>query len=157
MLTKPNIMRIVFFSLAFVGALYYPVRGVLYYERAKPEEFRYRIASAQLNEKDFEIRPKVSGRWQWVDYIFPRGEDADRLRLELVVPENRNAPRLAVINYPMSRTQAAETLERLGDPEVRRNAELVIKCYPNGRWRIGALIVDGKPVLEPKQTGDPAD
>ena len=157
MLTKPNIMRLIAFTLVFISALYYPVRGVVYYESKTPEEFHFRIAAARLNEKDFEIRPRVSGRWQWVDYIFPRGEDADKLLLELVPSEDERAPKLTVVNYPMSRKQAAQTLQRIADPAVRDRTELVIKCYPNGRWRIGRLVIDGQPVSEPKTTDGAAD
>ena len=66
MLTKPNILRLVAFTLFFAAALYYPVREVLSYEcpRTPPREYRYRIIGAKLN--DFELRPRVSGRWKWV-------------------------------------------------------------------------------------------
>ena len=45
MLTKPNILRLVFFVLAFAAALYYPVRKVLDYERpaVPPTELRFRV------------------------------------------------------------------------------------------------------------------
>ncbi len=45
MLTKPNILRLVFFVLAFAAALYYPVRKVLAFERpaVPPVEMRFRV------------------------------------------------------------------------------------------------------------------
>lgn len=45
MLTKPNILRLVFFIAAFAGALYIPLREVLAFERPKnpPVEMRFRI------------------------------------------------------------------------------------------------------------------
>ena len=45
MLTKPNILRLIFFALAFAAALYYPVRQVLAYERpaVPPTEMRFRV------------------------------------------------------------------------------------------------------------------
>ena len=45
MLTKPNILRLIFFVLAFAAALYYPVRQVLSYERpaVPPTELRFRV------------------------------------------------------------------------------------------------------------------
>ena len=45
MLTKPNILRLVFFILAFAAALYYPVRKVLAFERpaVPPTELRFRV------------------------------------------------------------------------------------------------------------------
>ena len=45
MLSKPNILRLVFFVLAFAAALYYPVRKVLAYERpaVPPTEIRFRV------------------------------------------------------------------------------------------------------------------
>ena len=45
MLTKPNTLRLVFFLLAFAGALYYPVREVLAFERPKvpPTEMRFKV------------------------------------------------------------------------------------------------------------------
>ena len=45
MLTKPNILRLVFFVLAFAAALYYPVRKVLAFERpaVPPTELRFRV------------------------------------------------------------------------------------------------------------------
>ncbi len=45
MLTKPNILRLVFFVLAFAAALYYPVRKVLAVERpaVPPSELRFRV------------------------------------------------------------------------------------------------------------------
>lgn len=45
MLTKPNILRLVFFLLAFAAALYYPVRKVLAFERpaVPPTEIRFRV------------------------------------------------------------------------------------------------------------------
>lgn len=149
MLTKPNIIRIIAFSVAFAGALYYPVRCILYYKCATPKEFRYRVTDARVNDKKMEIRPKVSGRWKWVDYIFPRGEKANKLRLDLVAPDDPGAPKLTFIYYPMSRDLAAKTRPRV----IYGRAELVIKCYPNGRWSIGDLFVDGKPVRENKISG----
>ena len=45
MLTKPNILRLVFFILAFAAALYYPIRKVLAFERpaVPPTELRFRV------------------------------------------------------------------------------------------------------------------
>ena len=45
MLTKPNTLRLVFFLLAVAGALYYPVREVLAFERPKvpPTEMRFKV------------------------------------------------------------------------------------------------------------------
>ena len=45
MLTKPNILRLIFFVLAFAAALYYPVRKVLAFERpaVPPTELRFRV------------------------------------------------------------------------------------------------------------------
>ena len=45
MLTKPNTLRLVFFLAAFAGALYYPVREVLAFERPKvpPAEMRFKV------------------------------------------------------------------------------------------------------------------
>ena len=45
MLTKPNTLRLVFFLAAFAGALYYPVREVLAFERPKmpPKELRFQV------------------------------------------------------------------------------------------------------------------
>ncbi len=151
MLTKPNLIRLITFALAFAGALYYPVREVLSYEhpRTPPRTFRFRVDSAKLHEKDFEIRPKVSGRWQWVDYIFPRAEKANKLRLDLKPSTEPDAPRLSYVYYPMSRELATDTLPRVRNGE----AELVIKLYPNGRWRIGELFIDGEPVKERKLGG----
>lgn len=47
MLTKPNILRLVFFLAAFAGAVYYPVREVLAFERpkVKPVEMRFRVGA----------------------------------------------------------------------------------------------------------------
>jgi len=47
MLTKPNILRLFFFLAAFAGALYYPVREVLAFERPKvpPTEMRFRVVA----------------------------------------------------------------------------------------------------------------
>jgi len=152
MLTKPNFIRLIVFTLAFAGALYYPVREVLSYEhpRTPPRTFRFRVSGAKLNEKDFEIRPKVSGRWQWVDYIFPRAEEANKLRLDLQPSQDPDAPKkLTFVYYPMSRNFAKETLPRIKNGE----AEVVIELYPNGRWRIGELLVDGEPVKERKLGG----
>ncbi len=146
MLTKPNILRLVCFIVCFAGALYYPVREVLYYKCEKPREFRYRISGARLNE--FDIRPKVSerGRWKWVDYIFPRTE-ADKLRLDLLPSDDPEAPkRLTFVYYPMSRKFAEEMLPQV----VNGRAEVVIERYPNGRLHIGRLLVDGQPVTEQK-------
>lgn len=44
MLTKPNILRLIFFIFAFAAALYYPVREVLAFERpaVPPVEMRFR-------------------------------------------------------------------------------------------------------------------
>ena len=144
MLTKPNILRLVCFVVFFAGSLYYPVNEVLYYRREKPKEYRYRIVGASLNE--FEIRPKVSesGRWKWVDYIFPRTE-ADNLRLDLLPSTDSDAPKkLTFVYYPMSRKFAEKML-----PQVRGGkAEVVIERYPNGRLHIGALLVDGQVVTE---------
>lgn len=155
MLTKPNIMRLVAFTLVFAGALYYPVREVISYERPRtpPREFRYKVVNAQLNENDFEIRPKVSGRWQWVDYIFPRGEKANKLMLKLRQSDDPAAPKLSFVDYPMSREFAKQTLPSFRDSAAHVDAELVIKYYPNGRWRIGDLLIDGKVVKEPKISG----
>ena len=152
MLTKPNFVRLVAFTLAFFGALYYPVRNILYYERTEPREFRYLVTEAQRNENRIEIRPNVSesGRWKWLDYIFPRGEDPNKLRLKLVSLGDPNAPRLSYIYYPMSRELAEKTLPRVKGGR----AELVIKCYPNGRWLIGDLLIDGIPVKETKVGGN---
>jgi hypothetical protein len=151
MLTKPNLIRLIAFTLFFAGALYYPVREVVSYERPRtpPRIFRFQVDGAKLNEKDFEIRPKVSGRWQWVDYIFPRAEKANKLRLNLKPSTEPGAPRLNYVYYPMSRDLAKETLPRVKNGE----AELVIKLYPNGRWRICELVVDGEPVKERKLGG----
>ena len=149
MLNKPNIIRIIAFTLAFAGALYYPVQRLLYYKCTKPQEYRFRVDGAKLNEANFEIRPNVSGRWQWVDYIFPRAEKADKLRLDLLPSEEPGAPKLHFVYYPMSRDLAKRTLPRVKNGK----AELVIKCYPNGRWSIGDLLVDGQPVKEDKITG----
>ena len=144
MLTKPNILRLVCFVVFFAGSLYYPVNEVLYYRRETPKESRYRIVGASLNE--FEIRPKVSesGRWKWVDYIFPRTE-ADNLRLDLLPSTDSDAPKkLTFVYYPMSRKFAEKML-----PQVRSGkAEVVIERYPNGRLHIGALLVDGQVVTE---------
>ena len=151
MLTKTNIMRIVAFTVVFAGALCYPVREVLYYECEKPKEYRCKVVAAELNDKDFEIRPKVSGRWQWVDYIFPRAEKANKLLLRLRTPDDPGAPRLNFVYYPMSREFAEKILPSFRSPaEGGGNAELEIRCYPNGRWSIGDLLIDGKPVKEPK-------
>lgn len=146
MLTKPNILRLITFTLFFAAALYYPVREVLSYERPQtpPREYRYRIAEASLN--DFELRPRVSGRWKWVEYIFPRTEKQNKLRLDLLPSRDESAPALNYVYYPMSREMAKETMPRV----ARGTAELVIKSYPNGRWSIGELFIDGKPVQEPK-------
>lgn len=144
MLTKPNILRLVCFVVCFAGALYYPVREVLYYKCEKPKEYRYRISGASLNA--FEIRPRVSesGRWKWVDYIFPRTA-ADKLRLELLPSEDPDAPKkLTFVYYPMSRKFAEKMLPQV----VGGKAELVIERYPNGRLHIGRLLVDGNPVTE---------
>lgn len=45
MLTKPNILRLIFFLAAFAGALYYPVSTILAFEcpSTPPEEFRFRV------------------------------------------------------------------------------------------------------------------
>ena len=45
MLTKPNILRLVFFVAAFAAALYYPVNRVLSFERPKekPVEMRFPV------------------------------------------------------------------------------------------------------------------
>ena len=151
MLTKPNILRLVFFVLVFAGVMYYPVREVLSYERPKhpPREFRFGIADVRLKE-DAGLRPKVSGRWQWVDYIFPRAEKANKLRLDLKAPECGDAPKLTYVYYPMSRKLAERTLRQLCEPAVKDKAELVVKCYANGRWRVEALLIDGRKVSEPK-------
>ena len=151
MLTKPNLIRLIAFTLVFAGALYYPVREVVSYERPRtePRIFRFRVDGAKLNEKSFEIRPKVSGRWQWVDYIFPRAEKANKLRLDLQPSTEPDAPQLTFVYYPMSRELAKETLPRVKNGE----AELVVKLYPNGRWRICELVVDGEPVKERKLGG----
>ena len=155
MLTKPNIMRLIAFTLFFAGALYYPVREVISDEhpRTPPREYRYKIVGAQLNENAFEIRPKVSGRWRWVDYIFPRGEKANKLRLTLRPSDDPEAPKLNFVYYPMSREFAKQMLPSFRDSAAGMDAELVIKCYPNGRWSIGDLLIDGKPVKEPKVGG----
>lgn len=146
MLTKPNILRLVCFVVFFAGALYYPVREVLYYKLEKPQEFRYRISGAALN--DFDLRPKVPerGRWKWVEYIFPRTE-ADKLRLDILPSTDPDAPKkLNFVYYPMSRKFAKEIL-----PQVESGrAELVIERYPNGRLHIGRLLIDGQPVTEQK-------
>lgn len=152
MLTKPNILRLVCFVVCFAGALYYPVREVLYYKCEKPErEFRYRVSGASLN--DFDIRPKVSesGRWKWVDYIFPRIE-ADKLRLDLLPSEDPDAPkRLTFVYYPMSRQYAKDVQDRINGGKVK--AELVIERYPSKRLHIGKLLIDGMPVSEQKVGG----
>ena len=149
MLTKPNILRLVVFTLTFFGALYYPVHEVLSYEcpRTPPTKYRYRIAAASLN--DFELRPRVSGRWKWVEYIFPRTEKQNKLRLDLLPSDDRSAPELTFVYYPMSREMARKTMPRV----AKGTAELVIKCYPNGRWSIGDLLIDGEPVKEQKVGG----
>ena len=146
MLTKPNILRLVAFTLFFAAALYYPVREVLSYEcpRTPPREYRYRIIGAKLN--DFELRPRVSGRWKWVEYIFPRTEKQNKLRLDLAPSRDSSAPALNFVYYPMSREMAKRTLPRVAEG----TAELVIKCYPNRRWSIGDLFIDGVVVKEPK-------
>jgi hypothetical protein len=84
-----------------------------------------------------------------VDYIFPRAEKANKLRLDLKPSMTADAPKLTFVYYPMSRELAKETLPRVRNGE----AELVIKFYPNGRWRIGELLVDGEPVRERKLGG----
>lgn len=149
MLTKPNIVRLVLFTVVFCGALYFPVHEVISYEfpRTKPATYRYRVAGASLN--DFELqRPNVSGRWKWIDYIFPPPEKANKLRLELEPPADKKAPKLTYVYYPMSRKFAEEKL-----PEILHGkGELEIKCYSNGRWGIGDLLIDGVPVKEPKVT-----
>lgn len=45
MLNKPNTLRLVFFLAAFAGALYFPVREVLAFERPKvePVEMRFKL------------------------------------------------------------------------------------------------------------------
>ena len=152
MLTKPNLIRLIAFTLVFAGALYYPVHEVLSYEhpRTPPRTFRFRVDGAKLNEKDFEIRPKVSGRWQWVDYIFPRAEKANKLLLKLQPSDDPGAPHLTFVDYPMSREFAKQTLPSFRESAAHVDAKLVIKCYPNGRWSIGDLLIDGKVVKEPK-------
>ena len=149
-LTKPNLLRLIVFPLCFAGALYYPVREVIAYNdswrKTPPEEYRFRIAGARLN--DAKPRPQVSGRWKWIDYIYPRAEKANKLRLDLTAPQDPKAPKLHYVNYPMSRELAEQTLLTLKDPAKKAGAVLVIKCYPNGRWRIGSLFIGGKAVSE---------
>lgn len=147
-LTKPNLLRLIVFPLCFAGALYYPVREVISYGCPKepPREFRFRVRSARLNRN--APRPQVSGRWKWIDYIYPRAEKANKLRLDLTAPQDPQAPKLHYVNYPMSRELAEQTLLMLNDPAKKAGAVLVIKCYPNGRWRIGSLFIDGKAVSE---------
>lgn len=155
MLTKPNILRLAAFTIAFAGALYYPIHEVVYYEhpRTPPREYRYKIVAAQLNDKNFEIRPKVSGRWQWVDYIFPRAEMANKMLLKLQPLNEPGAPELEYIDYPVSREYAEQILPEVYAACKSGNAELVIKRYPNGRWSIGDFLIHGKPVKEPKIRG----
>ena len=56
MLTKPNILRLIFFVLAFAAALYYPVRKVLAFERpaVPPTELRFSV-------KDYDPRDLARG------------------------------------------------------------------------------------------------
>lgn len=155
MLNKPNSIRIIAFTIAFAGALYYPIHEVVYYEhpRTPPRTYRYKIIGAQLNDNDFEYRPKVSGRWQWVDYIFPRAEKANKLRLKLQPLDEPGAPKLEYVDYPMSREFAKKMVPRFRVGGSKENGELVIKRYPNGRWSIGDLLINGDPVKEPKVGG----
>ena len=154
MLTKPNILRLVFFFVVFAAALYYPVHQVISYEtpRTPPREYRFRVVAAKLNKQ--ELRPRVSGRWKWVDYIFPRAEKPNKLRLDLRAPVGgTDVPKLNFVYYPMSAKLAEETDLRLRNPAQMATAELVIKRYPNGRCRLGKLFIDGRPVEEPARVG----
>ena len=77
MLTKPNILRLVFFVAAFAAALYYPVNRVLSFERPKekPVEMRFPVRAydpydpmrGHYLQLSFDTRLKLpKGECEWM-------------------------------------------------------------------------------------------
>ncbi len=115
MLTKPNILRLIFFVLAFAAALYYPVRKVLAFERpaVPPTELRFSV-------KGYDPRDLARGHYLRLNtYVEIKLSEAEYLRQkDLLKPGDKV---FAVLETGKDGLAAAKTLTPVapeGKPSV---------------------------------------
>ena len=105
-MSKPNILRLVFFVLAFAAALYYPVRKVLAYERpaVPPTGIRFRVegydpydfARGRYLRLNTRVTLKISAR-EWLEKRL--GENRTKV-FAVLEPDQDGAARVTDILPP---------------------------------------------------------